>query len=89
MRAVEEGLPLVRVATSGISGVVDAWGRVRVATALGERTAVDAAFCPVATPEPTVYARYGDAGFFLLLALFAGASVLWPRPPPEKRGPSG
>jgi len=87
MRAVEEGLPLVRVATSGISGVVDAWGRVRVATALGERTAVDAAL-PVATPEPTVYARYGDAGFFLLLALFAGASVLWPRAA-GKRGPSG
>jgi len=73
MRAVEEGLPLVRVANTGISGVVDAYGRVLAATVLGETAVLDVSL-PRRLDAPTLYARAGDwvllgiVVFFLMLA---------------------
>jgi len=71
LRAVEEGLPLVRVANTGISGVVDPYGRVLAKLDLSREGVIDAAL-PRPLP-PTPYARFGDAVagviMFLLLAL--------------------
>jgi apolipoprotein N-acyltransferase len=53
-RAVEEGLPLVRATTTGVSAVIDGHGRVRAALPLGTEGALDAAL-PAAL-EPTIYA---------------------------------
>jgi apolipoprotein N-acyltransferase len=73
MRAVEEGLPLVRVANTGISAVVDAYGRIMARLDLGVTGILDAAL-----PKPlsglTPYARFGDLP--ILLLLFAAAAVL-------------
>jgi apolipoprotein N-acyltransferase len=72
MRAVEEGLPLVRAAQNGISGVVDAYGRVVRSLALDEVGAVDAPL-PAALP-PTPYARWREtiaAGLAFLLVILA------------------
>lgn len=66
-RAVEEGLPLVRVANNGISGVVDAEGRIVARTHLDDVTYADIEL-PAAGSE-TPYARFGDWGFVALLAL--------------------
>ena len=59
LRAVEEGLPLARVAGTGISGVVDAWGRVVAKRGLGEAGTVDAALPPPRPPTP--FSRLGNA----------------------------
>jgi apolipoprotein N-acyltransferase len=65
VRAVEEGLPLVRVANSGISGVIDPYGRVTARLDLDAVGNLDAAL-PRALP-PTLYARAGDAIYWALL----------------------
>jgi len=64
-RAVELGLPLVRAANTGISAIVDAYGRVIGRLGLGRAGVVDGPL-PVAL-APTVYARLGDWPFLLLL----------------------
>ena len=73
MRAVEEGLPLVRAANSGISAIVDAYGRVLGGLGVGQSGVVDGDL-PVSL-SPTVYARYGDWLFLGLLALVALAGL--------------
>jgi apolipoprotein N-acyltransferase len=57
LRAVEEGLPLARDANSGISAMIDSFGRVDAFVPLN-RQVVLVADLPEALP-PTVYARFG------------------------------
>jgi apolipoprotein N-acyltransferase len=75
VRAIEEGLPIVRAANSGISAVIDGYGRVRESLALGLRDVVDADL-PVAL-EPTPYVRYRNVTLLTLL-LVCAAAALWP-----------
>ncbi|WP_407668424.1 apolipoprotein N-acyltransferase [Nioella nitratireducens] len=64
MRAVEEGLPVVRAANTGISAIIDANGDLVARLDTGETGVIDAAL-PFAHP-PTLYARFGD---WMLLVL--------------------
>ncbi len=70
-RAVEEGLPLVRVANTGISGVIDGYGRVVKRLDLGRKGTLDSAL-PKALSS-TVFGRFGNA-VALLLMLVTGAA---------------
>lgn len=65
VRAVEEGLPLLRVANNGISAVVDARGRVLQHLGLDVVGVIDARVPPPLAPTP--YSRYGDLWFGLML----------------------
>jgi apolipoprotein N-acyltransferase len=58
LRAVEQGLPLIRVANTGITAIIDARGRVREALPFGEAGALDGAL-PGAMPA-TPYVRWGE-----------------------------
>ncbi|HTH18271.1 MAG TPA: apolipoprotein N-acyltransferase [Magnetospirillum sp.] len=69
MRAIEEGLPVVRAANSGISAVFDGLGREIASLGLTRRGVVDSPL-PQALPR-TLFARFGNA-VPLVLAL-AGA----------------
>ncbi len=68
-RAVEEGIPLVRAANTGVSGVIDAYGRIEIQSTLGEIAIIDAEL-PVALPV-TTFAQYGplSSGLLVLVAL--------------------
>jgi apolipoprotein N-acyltransferase len=76
LRAIEEGLPLVRAANTGISAVVDALGNVVASLPLGAEGVFDSVL-PRPLP-PTPYARLGDAPAALLVGL-CFVVVLWLR----------
>jgi apolipoprotein N-acyltransferase len=69
MRAIEQGLPLVRAANTGISAVIDPVGRIVARLGLGIEGVLDSSL-PSAI-APTVYARVGDipAGIMIAAAL--------------------
>ena len=58
-RAVEEGLPLARAANTGISAIIDSYGRIIGALPLGREGALDS-MLPRAL-EATLFARFGLA----------------------------
>lgn len=58
LRAIEEGLPIVRAANTGISAVIDPLGRITMQIALGTEGVLDAGL-PRALPL-TLYTRFGD-----------------------------
>jgi apolipoprotein N-acyltransferase len=74
-RAVEQGLPLVRAANTGISAVVDPYGRILGSLALGRSGVIDAPL-PAAIAE-TIYSRFGDLTLaILLLIVVAGVHLV-------------
>ena len=71
LRSVEEGLPLVRVANTGISGVIDSYGRVKVRTQLNEEAAMESSL-PVALPKLTWFSRYENLTVYLIVLTLFG-----------------
>jgi apolipoprotein N-acyltransferase len=65
-RAIEEGLPLVRATPTGVSAMVDGYGRTRARLALGEQGVLDAALPAALAPTP--YSRWGDSAFWIFCA---------------------
>jgi apolipoprotein N-acyltransferase len=73
LRAIELGLPLVRDANSGISAVLDGFGREIAVAPLGAEGVLDAEL-----PEalaPTLQSRLGSAGAMLIGFGFLAAAL--------------
>ena len=70
VRAIEQGLPLVRAANTGISAVVDPFGRIVKELPLGVEGVIDSGLPqPI---EPTLYLRGGD----VLVKILFGVALL-------------
>jgi apolipoprotein N-acyltransferase len=67
LRAVEEGLPVVRAANTGISAVIDPSGRIVARLGLGIEGVLDASL--PSTLPPTVYAQLRDIPIAIIAAI--------------------
>jgi apolipoprotein N-acyltransferase len=65
LRAIEEGLPMIRVANTGLSGIVDAYGRVLEQLPLGEEGVIDGRL-----PKPTAETVFSRGGALIFPALW-------------------
>jgi apolipoprotein N-acyltransferase len=86
-RAIEEGLPLVRVANTGISAIIDPLGRILRSLPLGQRGVLDGAL-PVFIPI-TPYGHHQDCIFALMLVILGGVLLAhrgWRYCKPKKTG---
>jgi apolipoprotein N-acyltransferase len=73
VRAVEEGLPLMRAANNGISAAVDPYGRILARLDLDARGTIDVGLPTALAPPP--YARLGDLVFLGLWLVGAVAAT--------------
>jgi apolipoprotein N-acyltransferase len=73
MRAIEEGLPVLRAANTGISAIIDPYGRIAARLSLGSRGVLDGVL-PDARPE-TVFSR-GGAYFLFMFYVFSVTVIL-------------
>jgi apolipoprotein N-acyltransferase len=74
-RAIEEGLPIVRSTPTGVSAVIDAYGRVLPGArlGLGDFGVIDARLPPALPPTP--YVRWNDYLFAALLLVSVGMAA--------------
>ena len=70
-RAIEQGVPVLRSANTGISAIIDARGQILTSLELGEEGYVDHLLPPALSATP--YSRWRETVFFFLVA---GAVIL-------------
>jgi len=75
-RAIEEGLPIVRATPTGISAVIDAYGRVLPGARLdhGARGVIDAPLPPALAD--TAFARVGEMLFWLMVVISLLSAII-------------
>jgi apolipoprotein N-acyltransferase len=77
VRAVEEGLPLVRSANNGVSAVIDGRGRLLAVLGLNARGVIDNGV-PAAL-SPPLYALWGDWTFVAVVLFFMAIATVFAR----------
>ena len=72
-RALETGLPVARATPTGVSAMIDPWGRIVEGKRLdpGQAGIIDVRLPQAASP--TLYGRWGDMGFAVLLIIMLAA----------------
>ncbi|WP_340148761.1 apolipoprotein N-acyltransferase [uncultured Sneathiella sp.] len=77
-RAIEQGVPVVRAANTGISAIIDPFGRVEQQLALNETGIIDGQL-PLPLAERTIYSRYGETIPVLVVLIFIFTGVFLAR----------
>jgi len=78
VRAIEEGLPIIRSAGTGISAVIDPYGRIIKSLGLNQQGVIVSAL-PVKRDALTPYAKNNSGIFFLMVILFYGCNIMFQR----------
>jgi apolipoprotein N-acyltransferase len=73
LRAVEEGLPMIRAANTGVSAVIDAYGQVLASIDMQQQGIIDHRLPPARAATP--YSRWGDWTLLVLIG-FLGTVLL-------------
>ena len=72
VRAVEQGLPVVRAANTGISAMIDPYGRVRAEIGLGKKGIIDADL-----PKASQITLFAQFGIIVEIAMLILAAMGW------------
>lgn len=72
LRAIEQGIPMIRVANTGVSAMIDPYGQITASIPMNTKGFLDVALPHVRPPTP--YSRYGD--YPVLVLLFAALCAL-------------
>ena len=78
VRAIEAGLPLIRAANSGISAIVDGYGRVKDLLPLNVSGVIDGAL-PAPVKSEIVFVRLGNKPLVAIMALLVAAGAVTQR----------
>jgi apolipoprotein N-acyltransferase len=83
-RSIEHGIPMVRSTPTGVSAMIDPYGRIRPgqSLSLGQAGVIDAAL-PAAT-RPTLFSRWRNLPFWIMVLIGAGVAAA----PRLRRGPA-
>lgn len=74
VRAIEEGLPIIRAANTGVSAIIDAHGRILAQLPLNHAGTLTHAI-PVKA-KPTIFSFYGDAPLLVVMSALTGLCLL-------------
>jgi len=74
LRSIEEGLPMIRAANTGVSAVIDAYGRILASLQMEQQGVIDHVVPPARAATP--YARWHDWTLLALLAILASCVFL-------------
>ena len=77
MRAIEEGLPVIRATPTGISAIIDAQGRVLAQVPAEKAGAIELPIPPAAAP--TLFARAGNLMAFLVALILVLSAIAFRR----------
>lgn len=74
IRAIEQGIPVVRAANTGMSAIIDPFGRIIDRLSLNEEGVIDF-ILPKSLAEPTLFQTIGNGFFFLLIGLWGAVLI--------------